>query len=705
MSNPANRPVNFNAQHSPMGAFFSFTCGNFGSRGGFGLQVGRPGRQELYIGIKRGAMHDDVPLECLPFFGGAGDASAAAFLVGQGDGKASQRPIVSVAPETVTRDYGWATDRWNTPDFSFALHTPFGSIPDPDQADSAALRDALLPAITAEFEVRNTGSRVMTACFAIKFDEQGPRVLESGIGERRAGFALQDRAGMLAELEDGERPRAIQNWAINQAIVGPNAVHRLGNTPGVCFEVQPGQTRRLRIALGVYLGGNVTTGLAGRYLYTRYFGDLLDVLSAALDSFDQRSKRATQLDDELRNSGLSADQQFLIAHSTRSYYGSTQLLDVGGQPFWIVNEGEYCMLNTLDLSVDQVFWELKQNPWVVRNLLDNFVRHYSYVDQHGLSFCHDMGVHNNFSPAGHSSYELPHLNALCFSYMTCEELCNWILIAASYVKSSGDTAWGLRNAHVIDGCFNSLVNRCDENGFPASDSSRCGQDGAEITTYDSLDHSLAQTRNNLYMVVKSWASFLGLALIYDLIGQRHEYYDGSLDMAERIEKALPALAGEDGVFPAVFEKENSGYTSRILPAVEGLMYPLYWDELTAPNNDPDKSLSRAFIASLKKHTVTLLKSGTNLFPDGGIKLSSTSDNSWMSKIAIFQHVCREVFGLDEDAAFRDLFATADAAHLRWQTEGESAYWACSDQMVNGVAMGSKYYPRIITTALWLERGN
>jgi xylan 1,4-beta-xylosidase len=40
--------------------------------------------------------------------------------------------------------------------------------------------------------------------------------------------------------------------------------------------------------------------------------------------------------------------------------------------------------------------------------------------------------------------------------------------------------------------------------------------------------------------------------------------------------------------------------------------------------------------------------------------------------------------------------------VKWMTGGESAYWACSDQFVSGVAKGSKYYPRIITTALWME---
>jgi len=65
------------------------------------------------------------------------------------------------------------------------------------------------------------------------------------------------------------------------------------------------------------------------------------------------------------------------------------------------------MMNTLDLSVDQVFWELKHNPWVVRNIMSAFARRYSYHDQvkgrgsvllpGGIAFCHDMGINNNFS--------------------------------------------------------------------------------------------------------------------------------------------------------------------------------------------------------------------------------------------------------------------------------------------------------------------
>ena len=92
----------------------------------------------------------------------------------------------------------------------------------------------------------------------------------------------------------------------------------------------------------------------------------------------------------------------------------------------------------------------------------------------------------------------------------------------------------------------------------------------------------------------------------------------------------------------------------------------------------------------------------NLFPDGGLKLSSTSNNSWMSKIAIVQHVVRTVLGMEKsEARVAQIFKVADAAHVQWQTEG-SAHWACCDQYIDGIAKGSRYYPRIITSALWME---
>jgi hypothetical protein len=116
-----------------------------------------------------------------------------------------------------------------------------------------------------------------------------------------------------------------------------------------------------------------------------------------------------------------------------------------------------------------------------------------------------------------------------------------------------------------------------------------------------------------------------------------------------------------------------------------------------------ETMQDPLIDTLRRHSLRLLldPQRRNLFPDGGIKLSSTSNNSWMSKIAVFQHVARKVLKLHAgDHRIAELFDAADTAHVRWQTDG-SGFWACSDQFVNGLAKGSRYYPRIITAALWL----
>ena len=103
--------------------------------------------------------------------------------------------------------------------------------------------------------------------------------------------------------------------------------------------------------------------------------------------------------------------------------------------------------------------------------------------------------------------------------------------------------------------------------------------------------------------------------------------------------------------------------------------------------DKEGKYSR-YLAALKRHLETVLVPGVCLFPDGGWKLSSSSDNSWLSKIYLSQFVARKVLGLPASAT-----ATADAAHVKWLMHGKESYWAWSDQMVNGTALGSRYYPR------------
>ncbi|MFN8092811.1 MAG: glycoside hydrolase family 52 protein [Vicinamibacteria bacterium] len=753
MSKRLSHPIGFNAQHSPMGAFMSFTCGHPGTKGGIGLQIGQPADQEVFVGVIDGDRYADAPLQSLPFYVGAVSTAAEAFTVEQaGPQEANVRPdAVAFKLEEIERRYGWCTDTWAAGELSFTVYTPFASIPDPAKASARKMRDALRPAIVAQLVVDNTkGTKPKTGIFALNHSRTGPRMITDDLGRKtRTGFAFRREAGVAAEVWDvtskkkapGPPPFGFMRWSATDGIrERHNPVHLLGSCPGVGIEVPPGKRYAMVLAIGSYLEAPVTTGLSGRYLYTRYYDDLTDVLRSTLDRADELMASAESLDVKLDRAKLSDDQRFLIAHATHSYYGSTQLLEIDRKPFWVVNEGEYCMMNTLDLAVDHVFWELDRNPWLVRNLLDNFVRLYSYTDEvkvyeggvalsshehdpsqpppppdaaqlarpfstrpGGLSFTHDMGAHNNFAPKGRSSYELANLTST-FSYMTVEQLCNWSLTAACYVAKTRDKAWLRKNRKVLRACLASMVNRGGEVGFAQYDSTKTAG-GQEITTYDSLDHSLAQTRNNVYMAVKSWATYHGLALMFRDLGDR-KAQDECRKLAEKV-AGVVAEQAVDGVLPAIFEKGNPGYASRILPAIEGCAYPLYFVKTGWQKQKLEQVFGtpaeKKMYDVLREHTRRLLldPQKRSVFADGGIKLSSTSNNSWMSKIAIFMHVTRKVFGLDRDAGVVEVFRRADAAHVTWQVVG-SAYWACSDQIVSGVGKASKYYPRIITSALWMD---
>src|SRR5271170_3379719 len=128
--------INFNAHHSPMGAYLSFTCGHFGTRGGLAAQLGKPANQDLYIGFKNADRYTPAPLQLLPFFNDADKLDpAAAFLSGGGQQpNADRQTFAPFTKDQLTREYNWSTDRWKTTDgtgggLEFSIYTPFGSIP------------------------------------------------------------------------------------------------------------------------------------------------------------------------------------------------------------------------------------------------------------------------------------------------------------------------------------------------------------------------------------------------------------------------------------------------------------------------------------------------------------------------------------------------------------------------------------------------
>jgi len=699
----------FNAHHSPIGAFATFTLGSQGAKGGLGLELGRPADQDVYIGLEtRGG----GTFEALPFFGNAdaGDEERRRYEVEQANQAMPEwqsARVVPFAADSIRRDFRAATDAWATGDLTFTVYSPVCSVPDPKTAATAALMAALVPAVLAEVTVDNThGSLARRAFFG--YGGNDPYAAMRRLDDTMPGFAGVGQGRITAIVTDSPDVRSGQALTLGRVLLEADPddlAFGLGTCAALVMEVPAGQTRTFRFAVCFHRGGLAAAGLDATYYYTRFFPNVEAVAEYALAQFGALKQAALDGDALVENDTLSDDQKFMLAHAVRSYYGSTQLLDHEGAPLWVVNEGEYRMMNTFDLTVDQLFFEMKMNPWTVRNELDLFSTRYCYQDTArlpgdpaeypgGIGFTHDMGIGNVFSRPGYSSYEQAGLTG-CFSYMTHEQVVNWLCCATVYVAQTQDTQWLQDNLGTVEACFRSLVNRdhpdpAQRDGIMSLDSSRTAG-GAEITTYDSLDVSLGQARNNIYLAGKTWACYVALEKLFRDSG-REEQARQAGDQADRCAATLARHVIGEGYIPAVLGEGND---SRIIPAIEGLVYPCFAGcrEALAP-----AGRFREYLGALRHHLETVLVPGVCLFDDGGWKLSSTSNNSWLSKIYLCQFVARRILGLGGDA----VTARADAAHASWLTDPDNGYWAWSDQMVSGKAVGSRYYPRGVTAILWLE---
>ncbi|GAB2723461.1 glycoside hydrolase family 52 protein [Paenibacillus thermoaerophilus] len=698
----------FNAHHSPIGAFASFTLGFPGASGGLDLELGRPPRQNVYIGVES----EERPghYRTLPFHESASEDESRRYDIENPDPDPNKpRILFPFAPEEVRRDFRLSSDTWTAGDLTFAIYSQVVPVPDPSAPATSAeeLKLAIVPAVLAELTVDNRrGKRPRRAFFG--YQGTDPYSLMRRLDDTAPGLRGIAQGRLTAIATDDPDVRSAQHFSIENILTAEleeNWTFGLGPVGALVMDVPPGEKRSYRFAVCFHRGGTVTAGMDASYYYTRFFRRIEEVAAFAVSRYDELLGRSLESNRMIDESGLSEDRRFMMVHAIRSYYGSTQLLEADGEPVWVVNEGEYRMMNTFDLTVDQLFYEMRMNPWTVRCELEWFAKRYSYEDrvrfpgdseEHpgGISFTHDMGVANTWSRPGYSAYELYGLDG-CFSHMTHEQLVNWVLCAAVYAEQSGDREWLEARLPLLERCLESMMNRdhpdpAQRNGVMGLDSTRT-MGGAEITTYDSLDVSLGQARNNIYLAGKCWAAYVAMERIFAESG-REEAARQAGRQAEACARTIASHLRPDGFIPAVIGEGNE---SRIIPAIEGLVFPYFTGNREALDRD---GRFGEYIRALDTHLRTVLVPGVCLFPDGGWKISSTSNNSWLSKIYLCQFIAERILGLPPGEAG----AAADAAHVRWLTHERLSIWSWSDQIISGEITGSKYYPRGVTSILWLE---
>ncbi|MGP3785538.1 glycoside hydrolase family 52 protein [Paenibacillus sp. 1A_MP2] len=201
-----SKSIFYNAHHSPIGAFASFTLGYKGAKGGLGLELGKPADQNVYIGLQS---RDSENYEALPFFEAVEDASvrydvekvensdsdlaSSASLQSEsstpaGVGAQTSRPLISAfRDEDITRVFTSGTDTWTAGDLTFRIYSPVRPVPEPLSGDRDALMDALVPAVLVEMTIDNSqGQQSRKAYFGYQGNDpySAMRIIGGPEGER-----------------------------------------------------------------------------------------------------------------------------------------------------------------------------------------------------------------------------------------------------------------------------------------------------------------------------------------------------------------------------------------------------------------------------------------------------------------------------------------------------------------------------------------
>ena len=668
----------FNVDHSPVGAWASFV---YGMEASGGLQMGSSPAKDGYlmphygvvVAVKKG---DDVRV--MPFYTRpAGSAPT---------------PKVFSAAE-VRHMLGAATDRWQLPDgVSWTHYTPSWSLPEWDGASVEEQRRFALPATWLTFTVDNrTGAQALELAFGV----QQPAVRARDWPDFD-GFVVADDHALAVRTGEAE-PLEADAVRRDFGLEGATAAFRV--------RVPAGQQKTVTFIVAHHRAGEVARlgGEPLRFAHAGLFRGPGEVIARADALLPEVVARCQAEEQRLAVAGLSAERAFLSAAAIHSYQFNT-LFFLGAQsqrPVWVVIEGEYRLLNTLDLVVDHLFYELALHPWTVRNELDVYLEYYSFVDElarpgettlhpGGLGFFHDMGSGFAFAdPSKGQAYT---------ALMTQEELQNWLISAALYWRATQDDKWLARHRETLQRGLTSMLLRDDidpakRDGITSYRSVLRGAERRrEITTYDAMDHSLQQPTDSLYIAVKSFGTYLVLEPLFRALGEPALAAECSA-AAKRTELGLLAHWDPSAkCFPAVFDGQPA---SRIIPAIEGLVYPFVMGLERAVAADGPHA---ALIARLKQHMETVLVDGTCLDArTGGWILSNTSNTTWQSKVYLNQFITEKVLGLTDQR----VVGRPDAAHYAYQVLGAPAVcWTCQIFTRELTAFGCRHYPRGVTSALW-----
>jgi hypothetical protein len=704
----------FMTHHAPWGSSCSLTFGKAGS--GVSIDRRRPQVEhdaDLLVAWGRGP----GTVRALPFITGnvAMDQETVQMHAAGGRRPDSFREAWQVLPASaVERTLEPDCDTFDAGELRLRVVHPCDRIADPTAPTTRAadVADALLPAVWLELTIDNRAHDVPAhAVLGLAHARTGRMRPLPWQDPGLAGIAFDDDWALAARAEPG-RVETVRDGAIARLVEdGTGHVRMCGREGGILLHVPPRSVGTLRACFAFHQGGIAVcqeqAGGRSHLAAEQSWPTLTSVVQRALAIAEPTIARAAQRHGEWIARLPDATQRELLAQAVQAYRANSQVLKRSdGAWGFVVTEGCFLWRNTLDLAADHLAWERDRHPWTVRMVIDDLTQRHSYHDRirlphelagtyphaGGLSFAHDQGSSGTESPAGRSGYERAEV-AGCYAFMTTEQLLNGIYCLAA--AAHDDAAWRTQRLPWFSAALESLERRDhpeanQRDGILKATSSMVGVNGAEITTYDALDHSLMAAAGNIYIVVKAWVAALLLEETFRAAGDAASA-DRARIQGERTARALIAA----------FDRTRGCFPANLLDATVPALVPAAIEPLAMAADLGLGSRLRAdttLFALLQQHARTTL--AVCIDPQhGGLRLSSTSTNTWPSKAALVLSVAQNQLDLDLARNFSGAWrGVAD-----WM-QRLAADVSCADQIdiAKQVVVGATYYPRMVTLACLLQ---
>ncbi len=186
----------YNTQHSPIGAFASFTLGARGAKGGLAMELGKPADQNVFIGLED---EKGGTFSCLPFFDAVVDESKRFDVSASGERKRSV--LRAYKDKAIARELSPQRDIWEAGDLRFSIYSPVCPAPEPGSPRAGQML-AYVPALAVEMTVDNRrGKKSRRAFFGYQGNDPycGMRRLDDTARGKFSGIACGEATAIASK--------------------------------------------------------------------------------------------------------------------------------------------------------------------------------------------------------------------------------------------------------------------------------------------------------------------------------------------------------------------------------------------------------------------------------------------------------------------------------------------------------------------------